>query len=545
MHSDVIPFPLLGAADLGRTPLVILGGYMLLLLVLGYLGFRANKTTEEDYYLAGRGQSLVVTVLTIMATMFSSAAMLGIPGLIYKDGVGFILFALNLPLSGAAVFVLGSRIRRIGLRRGYVTPGDMLADYYGGSNGVRILASVTGFLYVIPYIVMQIKAGGHLAQVLFPDVDGVFQKGATALSLVTMAYVLVGGMRSVAWTDVVQGALLLSGMLLAGFATVRAMGGIASFFEQVNSLPEETLTLPGPSNAWSPWKMLTICAFASLGTMIQPGQWMRYYAARSSDTLRRSALIFSILLPACFLFGVMLVALGGRVLFPPDLAGAQPHELVQSFDQIIVIMMHEHIPALFGAIGPIVVSLLFVAILAASMSTADSNLHALSAVLTRDVFDRFIRPASSEAERAWVGRSVIVVATLLALGLVHYGESNPDFRPLKLIAEMMLFAIAFSCQLLPATIDMLFVRRGTRAGAVAGISAGLLTVLGMLIFTKSISEPVAVLNDLSRLLDVGFIGCVVNTAVFAAVSSLTMKLQQEHVRSFTQDLESTEEPDHP
>ncbi|NNE91052.1 MAG: sodium:solute symporter family protein [Verrucomicrobiales bacterium] len=534
------PAVCLAAAGMQTIPIVMLACYMLMLLVLGYIGFRRSKTTEEDYYLAGRGQRLIVTVLTIMATMFSSAAMLGIPGLIYKDGIGFLLFAMNLPLSGAAVYVLGSRIWRAGRKRGYVTPGDMLSDYYGGSRGVRILAAVTGFLYVIPYIVMQIKAGGHLAQVLFPGTENAFQIGATALSIVTMLYVLIGGMRSVAWTDVIQGSLLLSGMLIAGIATVTAMGGIGGFFEKVNTLPEEALTLPGPSNAWSPWKMLTICLFASLGTMIQPGQWMRYYSAHSANTLRRSSLIFSIVLPICFLFGVMLVALGGRVLFPPDLAADQPHELVKSFDQILVVMMKEHIPQLLGALGPFVVSLLFVAILAASMSTADSNLHSLSAVLTRDIYDRFIRPKSSERERAWVGRSIIVVATFLALGLVQFGERNPDFEPLKLIAEMMLFAIAFSCQLLPVTFDMLFFRRGTKAGAIAGISAGLLTVLAVLIFTKIVGEPVSGLANLSRLLDTGFTGCAVNAIVFVAVSAVTKKLPTNHVETFARDFESDE-----
>ena len=122
---------------MAATSLVVLIGYLILLLALGYLGFRRSKLTEEDYYLAGRGQNLVITVLTIMATFFSSAAMLGIPGLIYRDGVGFLSFALNLPLSGAAIYLLGSRIRRVGRKRGFVTPGDMLSNYYGDSSEIR------------------------------------------------------------------------------------------------------------------------------------------------------------------------------------------------------------------------------------------------------------------------------------------------------------------------------------------------------------------------------------------------------------------------
>ena len=238
----MIALPLLAAMEMGRIPVVVLLIYMAVLLGLGVLGYLKSRSSEEDYYLAGRGQGVLVTVLTIMATFFSSAAMLGIPGLIYRDGTAFLFFALNLPVSGAAIYFIGSRVRRIGQARGYVTPGDLVADYYGGSRLLRMLVALVGFLYVIPYIIMQIKAGGYLAQRLFPDAAGltvfgqeygVFELGTIALSVLTMLYVLIGGMRSVAWTDVIQGVLLLSGMLVAGLATVMAMGGVSEYFTAV------------------------------------------------------------------------------------------------------------------------------------------------------------------------------------------------------------------------------------------------------------------------------------------------------------------------
>ena len=216
-----------------QVPYIVLGGYAALLICICWLGWRKGKVTEEDYYLAGRGQGILVTTLTIMATFFSSAALLGIPGLVYRDGLAFFPFALNLPLSGAAIFLLGSRISRIGRKRGYVTPGDMVADYYGGSDVMRGLVALVGFLYVLPYIIMQIKAGGYLAQRMFPEVEAVslfgqsltmFDLGTNVLSVITMLYVLIGGMRSVAWSDVLQGVLLLMGMLLAGVATVSRWG---------------------------------------------------------------------------------------------------------------------------------------------------------------------------------------------------------------------------------------------------------------------------------------------------------------------------------
>ena len=132
-----------------------------------------------------------------------------------------------------------------------------------------------------------------------------------------MLYIMIGGMRSVAWTDVVQGGLLVGGMLLAGTCAVAVLGGPGPFFKAVASLPPKSLSVPGhTTDYWVPGMLFTASAFASLGSMIQPAQWMRFYAARSNNVLKRSALIFALVLTLCFFFGVMLVGLGGQVLYP-------------------------------------------------------------------------------------------------------------------------------------------------------------------------------------------------------------------------------------
>lgn len=538
----------LAAAEVaaGRLPHFILGGYMLLLVWLCYLGYRKGKATEEDYYLAGRGQGPLVTSLTIMATFFSSAALLGIPGVVYQDGAVFFLFGLNLPVAGLGVYLLGDRMRKLGAARNFVTPADLVGDYYGGS-AVRLLAALVSALYVLPYVVMQIKAGGYLAQRLFPDVPPLdflghgftmYETGVWLLSLLTMAYVLVGGMRSVAWTDVIQGILLLTGMLVAGAATLAYFGGPGGYFEAVNELPAAALSAPGSTGKWNAGVLFTICAFAALGAIIQPGQWMRFYSARDSATLRRSALVFALLLPVCFLFGIMLVALGGQVLFPPEVTakGVLPHPEVGSkaseVDQIVIAMMQKTVPDMLGVtLGAVVVTVILVAVLAASMSTADSNLHALAAVATRDVYGRFLRPDAPEREKTWCGRVVIVVATFGAVGLVEWSESAQGFNPLALIAQLMFLAIAFSSQLLPVAIDVLFLRKGTRAGAVAGILAGLAFVI--LLTAKPEWR-----FGLTGYADLSALGVLVNALVFVLVSRFTEKLPQKRVDEYRRILET-------
>ena len=89
--------------DLGKMPYIMFGAYLVLLMGIGGYGYIKSKMSEEDYYLAGRKQSFIVTVLTIMAAYFSSAGMLGFPGPAYNEGVAFFLMTLNLPVAGCAI----------------------------------------------------------------------------------------------------------------------------------------------------------------------------------------------------------------------------------------------------------------------------------------------------------------------------------------------------------------------------------------------------------------------------------------------------------
>ena len=521
---------------LGSAPYAVLGLYLCVLLLFGIQGFRRRQgESTEDYYLAGRAQGWVVSSLTIMATFFSSFALLGAPGMVYRDGVVFALFSLNVPVAGAAIYLLGARIRKIGRDHGYLTPAAMIAGHYQSRLGLRLLVTLVGLLYALPYVVMQIQAGGILSQQLFPGRDS-FESGASILALITMVYIMIGGMRSVAWTDVVQGGLLVGGMLLAGAATIWVLGGPGPFFAAVAQLPPRSLSAPGTSGRWTPEILFTASLFASLGSMIQPAQWMRFYAARSTAVLRRSALIFAAVLTLCFFFGVMLVGLGGQVLYPlTDSSGAYliddagkvlPHPAVGQtageFDQILVVVLKNHLPELLGSFGAILAALVLVAIMAAAMSTADSNLHALSALITQDIYEPFVRPQASQRERTWVGRLIIAIVTALALLLVIIGRQS-EHNPLGMIVVLGLLAISFSTQLLPLTIDMLYLRRGTRQGASAGLCVGIATVfLFSPFFPMLAGDTFAdLLGQARTMIDTGAWGLCANILPFAAVSYFT------------------------
>jgi solute:Na+ symporter, SSS family len=515
--------------------ITVLTLYLLMLIAFGVVGYRRGTDTEDDYYLAGRGQGWIVSSLTIMATFFSSFALLGAPGMVYRDGAVFALFSLNVPVAGAGIYIIGSRIRKLGQERGYVTPTDMIVDHYDSPVALRLLVVLIGVLYAVPYVVIQIQAGGILSRQMFGS-EAAFETGAIILAIITMAYIMGGGMRSVAWTDVVQGVLLVGGMLLGGFCVVAVLGGPIEFFKRVAELPPKSLTVPGTVGHWTPEMLLTASTFASLGSMIQPAQWMRFYAAKNGDVLRKSALIFAAVLTSCFFFGVMLVGLGGQVLYPiVDEAGAYrmneagrvlPHPDVGSaanqFDQILVVVLNNQLPELLGPLGAFLAALILVAIMAAAMSTADSNLHAMSALLTHDIYDHFIRPAASQRERTWVGRILIAVTTIFALALVLIANRS-ESNPLGMIVVLGLLAIAFSTQLLPVAIDILFLKRGTRQGAIAGIVAGLAVVVFLSPFFPMLMGNTlgGLIVSMKKMIDVGAWGLIANVVVMCIVTNVT------------------------
>lgn len=185
--------------------------------------------------------------------------------------------------------------------------------------------------------------------------------------------------------------------------------------------------------------------------------------------------------------------------------------------------------------------------MAASMSTADSNLHALSAVATRDLYDRFIRPGASERERVWIGRLVILAATVASLSFVLVGRTPGSSLAgfMEMIVGLALFAVAFSVQLFPLTVDMLYFRKGTSWGAIAGLVVGLGVAFS---FTSLFPLLVAAVDHaaLSGLLEIVQTakqafpihatawGLIPNAVVFALVSTITPRVPAERRREFAE-----------
>ena len=194
----------------------------------GIRGARLARTAS-DYFIAGRKLSLWVFVLAATATSYSGWTFMGHPGLIYRDGFQYAyasFYTIIIPFTGV-IFL--KRQWMLGKRFGYVTPGEMLADYFQG-DAIRILTVVVALFYSIPYLGVQLGASGYLFNVLtitssYPEGLVSENFGMWVLSFIVLIYVASGGLRAVAYVDTLQCILLWLGIVIVGVIALEAVGG--------------------------------------------------------------------------------------------------------------------------------------------------------------------------------------------------------------------------------------------------------------------------------------------------------------------------------
>ncbi|MCZ6558387.1 MAG: sodium:solute symporter family protein, partial [SAR324 cluster bacterium] len=201
-----------------------------------YWGIRAAylARTAADYFISGRRLPLWVFVLAATATSFSGWTFIGHPGLVFRDGFQYAyasFYTITIPFTGVMFL---KRQWMLGKRFGYVTPGEMLSDYFKG-DFIRILTVIVALCFSVPYLGLQLRASGFLFNVLTDEMLGV-NVGMWMLSLVVWIYVASGGLRAVAYVDTLQCVLLGLGISIIGIIGISFVGGYTALNESIDQL---------------------------------------------------------------------------------------------------------------------------------------------------------------------------------------------------------------------------------------------------------------------------------------------------------------------
>ena len=431
------------------TSLIFL--YLLATIVIGVVANRRLTVNMEDFLLYGRQAGVVVLYLTVVATFHSAFAFLGSGGFFHTHGIGFWAAGTWTVLVGVITYTLGTRIWALGKRFGYITPADMLADFYE-SDAVRVLTAAVSVVFTILYIQVQSQGLGYILSVASGGRVS-FEAGTLILLIVAAAYLIAGGLRAVYWTDVIQGVWMYVAVWVGSLVLVYELfGGPVELWQRLATERPDLLTLPGPEGLFTPgvWFGMTIAL--SFGIVFQPHMMIRFYTAASARTLKWLGATTPIYLMTLYIPAAM-VGLGGALVLP-DLEIA---------DRIFPELLFQYAPAWLTG-------LILAGATAAAMSTLDSILHSNMTVLTRDIYQRFVAPDRSQAHYVMFGRGVVLV--LLAVGYV-LSVSTHDF-----LVTLITLSGAGALQLMPAILGVCYPgrRATTRNGVIAGIIAGLLVL---------------------------------------------------------------------
>ncbi len=434
--------------------------YLLAVLAVGIFFFvRGKKESggDKSYFLGNRNMNGLVAALSAGASDMSAWVLMGLPGSIYLYGMGQVWISIGL-LTGtvlAWIFV-APKLRRFSIiADDAITIPQFLTNRFKAKSPVLLIISAIVFIvaYCI-YAASSITACGTLFQTVFgldDDKKTLVMVGAMAIILI---YTFLGGFNAVCWTDFIQGMMMLVAIMAAPIIAVIAMGK-ADFTPLAPVVTDENYYNLLSSGKFD-WKSISdiLSGFGwGLGYFGMPHILIRYMAIRSENEMRKSR-ITGIIWTTIILAMATIVALVGH-----EYLGTYLQEGQQS--TVFITMVRNLFPAFIGG-------LLLSAILAASMSTADSQLLASSSAFASDVYKKVIRKKADDSEMLLVGRLVVALISVIAL-IIALSPNNAGIMALVECAWGA-FGAAFG----PVIILALYWKRFTFKGAIAGISVGFL-----------------------------------------------------------------------
>jgi len=430
--------------------------YLVFMLGIGVFFFlRSRGGSEKTYFLGGRQMGPWVSALSAGASDMSAWVLMGLPASIYAAGIGQAWIAIGLAIGYTISWLVEApRLRRftIAANDSITVPQYLTNRFLSKSRLLQIICAVIFLVAYTIYAASSIKACGTL----FNTVIGMDATVAMYLAaVIIIGYTFLGGFSAVCWTDFFQGMLMLAALLVAPiFALALIQGGQGA--GTAAPLPE------GYWNLFTNWKDVVSGLGWGLGYFGMPHIIVRFMSVRSDKDLKKSAKIGITWTVLILVFSVASGCIGHLLL----------GEIADS-STVFIQMVRAMFPAVISGI-------LLSAILAAAMSTADSQLLASASAFASDVYKPIIRKnKASDKEMLWAGRFVVLVIAVIAVLIA----SNPNSGTIMGLVENAwgVFGAAFG----PAILLSLFWKRFTFAGAVAGIVTGALVDIGWLAFLSS------------------------------------------------------------
>ncbi len=435
--------------------------YFLVVLGIGIFFFLKSKNAgEKEYFLGGRSMGPWVTALSAQASDMSAWLLMGLPGSILAFGFGEVWIGIGLALGTAANWIfVAKRLRRFSsAANDSITLPQFLSNRFGsGHKALQIVSALIFLVCFTVYVASSFVAGTGVFTSVFPSL-----KKETAMLIfaaIILVYTFLGGFKAVCWTDFFQGLLMLVAVLAVPIIAAGSGDANPDFLGEVYTYTEAGKTVQcvfvgTPFEAT--WQDIASGLAWGLGYFGMPHILVRFMSIKKSKDVNKAATI-AIVWVTLALGAVIVLAILGRMIVGPELIASGSQSLV--FVELAKKYFH-----------PFLAGLLMAAIIAASMSTADSQLLVASSSFTSDIYKPVLRKKASDKEALWVGRLIVLVVAVVA-----YFIASSKSQGAQSIMNLVENAWAgFGSSFGPVVLLALFWKRLTYKGALAGVIGGAL-----------------------------------------------------------------------
>ncbi len=453
----------------GSTVLIILSAFVIYLIMMVGIGAVYMKKTSnaEDYFLGGRGLGGWVAALSAQASDMSGWLLMGLPGAVYALGTGQAWIAIGLFIGTVCNWVfISARLRRytIVANNSLTLPAYFENRFRDEKRILLLISSVVIVVFFLVYTASALAAGGTL----FHSVFGLDYHIALAIgALVILAYTFMGGFMAVCTTDFIQGTLMLIGLLAVPIVAWALVGGdFRSLLEQSQVAGGADAYLNLFSNGGEPYRPIDIISQLAwgLGYCGMPHILTRFMAVKNEKELKKSRVI-AIIWVALSLGAACIIGVLGRAYLYPVILGAEGAASTESvFIEMITKVFTQDLAL------PFIGGIFLCGILAAIMSTADSQLLVAASSVSEDIYRSYIHPDADGRKVLRISRITVAVVAILAFIIAW----DPNSSIMGLVSNAWAgLGSAFG----PIVLLSLFWKRTNLAGAVAGILTGGVAVI--------------------------------------------------------------------
>lgn len=452
--------------------LVVIVIYLLLVMFTGIMIGRRTKQSSEGFFLGGRGMGPLVTAMSAEASDMSSYLLMGIPGVAYLTGLADATWtAIGLGIGTYLNFLLVSkRLRKYSAEINAITiPGFFSKRFGDKSRTIETVAALIIIIFFIPYVASGLQAIGKLFNTLF-STD--YMVGVVIGAVVILSYAVAGGFGSVAVMDLIQSVIMTFALIVIVLFAINKAGGWSNAMQYLSGIPgymKLNATYDPATNSAAPYGIITIISTMAwgLGYFGMPHILVRFMSIRHEDELKTSRRIATvwvfISMGVAIIIGIIGKAMSNEGVIAA-LGGADSERVIIHIANLL---------AESGAFFAIIAGVILAGILAATMSTADSQLLCAASSFSENIMKGTFKKKLDEKQSLVAARCTIIVIVLLAIIIA----SNPDSPIGKSIFQVVAFAWAgFGACFGPGMLLALFDKSMNKQGIGAGMIAGALVI---------------------------------------------------------------------